>query len=207
MFGKKRPETLFNVSDPRVKQAQEVANRTRKPHLLVRNGLGGLDIMPTQNVSLDEYGDTRTPVAIVHPEPLGEQVSAIDYQSRVRHWVVMCFGEEVANNVRERNFRFLEEALELVQANGATADEARELIDYVFNRPVGEVPQEVGGVMTTLAALCCASKIDMYNEARTELSRIVDPAVVEKIRAKQASKPKPDGPLPGSSDEQRGPTR
>jgi len=197
MFTKKQPEPLFNVSDPRVKQAQEVANRTRKPHLLVRNDLGGLDIMSTQNVSLDEYGDTRTPVAIVHPEPLPDEISSLEYQDEVRHWVLMCFGVEIANDVRERNFRFLEEALELVQANGATVDEARELVDYVFNRPIGEIPQEVGGVMVTLAALCSASKVNMYLEARRELMRINQPEIVEKIRAKQASKPKPDSPLPG----------
>lgn len=117
------------------------------------------------------------------------------YQRRVGYWVRNCFGETVANDCVERNFRFFEEAAELVQSLGMTAYQAHALVDYVYNRPVGVPFQEVGGVMTTLAALCCANKLDMHEAGEAELIRVNDPAIMQKIRMKQASKPK-QSPLP-----------
>lgn len=96
---------------------------------------------------------------------------------------------------RERTHRFVEEALELAQSMGCSATEAQELLTYVFNRPVGEPGQEVGGTMTTLAALCASAGLDMAAEGSKELSRISHPDVKEKIRLKRANKPK-DSPLP-----------
>lgn len=115
------------------------------------------------------------------------------FQSRVLPWLVVCFGAEIAGDRTERNHRFLEEALELVQSTGCTRSEAHQLVDYVFDRPVGAPAQEVGGVMVTLAALCCAHDIDMHEAGETELARIW--TKVEAIRAKQAAKPK-NSPLP-----------
>ncbi|MCR9236193.1 MAG: hypothetical protein NXI17_05935 [Alphaproteobacteria bacterium] len=110
------------------------------------------------------------------------------FQSRVNPWLHACFGSEIAANRIERNHRFLEEALELVQANGCTPDEAHQLVDYVFGRPIGVISQEVGGVMVTLAALCLASGPDMHEAGETELARVW--TKIEAIRAKQAAKPK-----------------
>lgn len=115
------------------------------------------------------------------------------FQDRVQPWLMACFGEMIAGDREERNHRFLEEALELVQACGCTASEAHQLVDYVYGRPVGEPMQEVGGVMVTLAALCLANGLDMHDAAETELARIW--TKVEAIRAKQAAKPK-HSPLP-----------
>lgn len=113
--------------------------------------------------------------------------------SRVQPWMLACFGSEISADKTERNHRFLEEALELVQSCGCTRSEAHQLVDYVFDRPTGERGQEVGGVMVTLAALCLAQTIDMDREADVELDRIW--GKVEQIRAKQAAKPK-HSPLP-----------
>lgn len=115
------------------------------------------------------------------------------FQQRVQPWLMACFGEMIAGNREERNHRFLEEALELVQSCGCTASEAHQLVDYVYGRPVGEPAQEVGGVMVTLAALCLANGLDMHRDGETELARIW--TKVEAIRAKQAAKPK-HSPLP-----------
>ncbi|WP_229257557.1 hypothetical protein [Duganella callida] len=117
------------------------------------------------------------------------------FQQRVQPWMLACFGELIASDREERNHRFLEEALELVQATGCTASEARQLVDYVYGRPVGEPAQEVGGVMVTLAALCLANDLDMHQCGETELVRIW--TKVEAIRAKQAAKPK-HSPLPAA---------
>ncbi|WP_257811588.1 hypothetical protein [Burkholderia glumae] len=117
------------------------------------------------------------------------------FQARVQPWMLECFGPTIAADRIERNHRFLEEALELVQALGCTASEAHQLVDYTFGRPAGDPDQEVGGVMVTLAALCLANTLDMHQAGETELGRISEPATVLKIRAKQAAKPK-HSPLP-----------
>lgn len=119
------------------------------------------------------------------------------FQARVQPWMMECFGAETAADHQERNHRFLEEALELVQACGATASEAHQLVDYVYGRPIGDKHQEVGGVMVTLAALCLAQGLDMHVAGETELARIW--TKVEQIRAKQAAKPK-HSPLPEHVD-------
>jgi len=115
------------------------------------------------------------------------------FQTRVNAWTHACFGEQIAKDKVERNHRFLEEALELVQSLNCTQSEAHQLVDYVFNRDIGEPKQECGGVMVTLSALCSANALDMYECGETELSRIW--TKVEQIREKQANKPK-HSPLP-----------
>jgi hypothetical protein len=117
------------------------------------------------------------------------------YQKRVLNWLMACFSMEICRDVTERNHRFLEEALELVQSTGCTASEAHQLVDYVFGRPIGETFQEVGGVKVTLSALCSCVDIDEDEARETELARISQPAIMEKIRRKQAAKPK-HSPLP-----------
>jgi hypothetical protein len=122
--------------------------------------------------------------------------SVESFQDRVRPWLDECFGEEVARNTVERNHRFLEEALELVQSLGCTWEDARKLVDYVFSRDVGEPNQELGGVMVTLAALSLANSLSMNVAAETELARVWQKMDV--IRAKQARKLK-NSALPGST--------
>lgn len=116
-----------------------------------------------------------------------------NFQLRVKPWLLACFGEEIASDKVERNHRFLEEALELVQSIGCTAEEAHQLVDYVFGREVGETNQEIGGVMVTLAALCLANGESMSEAGEKELARIW--TKVEAIRAKQKAKPQ-FSPLP-----------
>jgi hypothetical protein len=128
--------------------------------------------------------------------PTAPQPDKKSFQARVAPWMQECFGPEISADQTERNHRFLEEALELVQACGCSADEAHKLVDYVFARPVGEKSQEVGGVHVTLAALCLAQDIDSQAAAESELARIMQPEMVERIREKQKRKPAMS-PLPG----------
>jgi hypothetical protein len=127
-------------------------------------------------------------------EPPGQYTRT--FQTRTRNWVIECFGEEVASDKTERAHRFLEEALELVQAAGCTASEANQLVDYVFGRPVGDLPQEVGATVVTLAMLCSTYGLKMDACGEAELARIW--TKVEQIRAKHAAKPK-FSPLPGAT--------
>ena len=113
----------------------------------------------------------------------------MSFQNRVGEWMHACFGPAISCDKVERNFRFLEEALELVQALGCSRDEALALVDYVWSRPAGQPRQEVGGVMVTLAALCNAQdhRTRMDECGSDELERCYQK--IEKIRAKHAAKP------------------
>lgn len=118
----------------------------------------------------------------------------IYFQECVGKWLEECLGRTVAADREERGFRFVEESLELAQAAGISKEQALELVDYVYSRPVGELPQEVGGVMITLHALCYAFNLVVESCAHTELAHIQEN--MENIRAKHAAK-KIRGPLPG----------
>lgn len=134
-----------------------------------------------------ELRDAQAEIAKLKSEPESS------YQHRVNAWMQDCFGPEISADIRERVHRFVEEALELAQSKGCTADEARLLVEYVFNRPVGEPRQEVGGVMVTLAALCNTAHIDVEQAADDELARCW--TKIAAIREKQRMKPK-FSPLP-----------
>jgi len=121
--------------------------------------------------------------------------TAPTFQDRVRPWMLQCFGAEISADMSERCHRLFEESGEACQSKGMTRSEAHQLVDYTWDRPIGEPSQEVGGVMVTLAAFCLAAGIDMHAAGETELARISVPETVAKIRAKQAAKPK-YSPLP-----------
>jgi NTP pyrophosphatase (non-canonical NTP hydrolase) len=115
------------------------------------------------------------------------------FQGDVDKWAHHCFGSTDATDKVLRSHRFVEEALELAQACGTTKTEVLQLVDYVFDRPVGEKGQEVGGVAVTLALLCSAYDLSMTWEGSKELDRVWEN--VGKIREKHLAKPK-FGPLP-----------
>jgi hypothetical protein len=128
------------------------------------------------------------------------------FQKRAYKWLLAAFGGEhnahssadhplsYVDGIAERIHRHWEESLELGQSLGGTAEEAHQLVDYVFSRPAGEPYQEVGGTIVTLALLCEVAHINMELAAEEELDRVWDK--IEIIRAKRNSKPDL-GPLPG----------
>lgn len=111
------------------------------------------------------------------------------FQARAGDWAKKCFGLRMATDPRERNQRFAEEAIELVQACGMTKREALGAVEYVFGRPVGEKRQEVGGVYTTLALLCHVQGIDMVGYGEKDLMEINAPEKTESIAKKRHTKP------------------
>lgn len=119
-----------------------------------------------------------------------------EYLHQVGKWCRAVFGDEIASNVKIRNFRFLEEALELVQSLGCSREDATRLVDYVFNRPVGEPTQEMGGTFVTLYALAAAAGLEPAMAGWDEFNRCCQPDVIAKIRAKQKLKPNPEDALP-----------
>jgi hypothetical protein len=135
------------------------------------------------SVSKDGEGDGRFYKALEWHNGTPEK-----YQKRVDDWLQVCFGEKISKDKVERNHRFLEEALELVQSLDCTKSEAHQLVDYVFDRAKGEPHQECGCVMVTLAALSSANALDMDECGEVELKRVW--TKVEQIREKQNNKPK-----------------
>jgi NTP pyrophosphatase (non-canonical NTP hydrolase) len=117
----------------------------------------------------------------------------LSFQLRVQNWLMECFSNDICRDKIERCHRLTEETLELVQSVGMTAEDAHQLVNYVYDRPAGESLQEVGGVLNTLAALCSTTNIDMESAGEIELERCWKN--IEKIRAKHAAKPK-FSPLP-----------
>lgn len=115
------------------------------------------------------------------------------FQNRVNDWLQECFPPYVREDRCDRTHRFLEEALELAQANGCSREDAEELVKYVYSRPRGEPELEVGAVVVTLAGLCTATEIDMDEAADQELQR--NWRRIAEIREKHAAKP-PNSPLP-----------
>src|ERR1700689_974373 len=128
----------------------------------------------------------------------------IPFQERVQDWLRACFTTEICRDRVQRNHRFLEEALELVQSLDCTASEAHQLVDYVFGRPVGEPTQELGGTIITLHALASANNMDVVAAGEIELVRVW--TMIDKIRTKQDAKPK-HSPLPEQYDEMKSSVR
>lgn len=117
------------------------------------------------------------------------------FQDRVGLWIEHCFGESNDPLRRERRaHRFVEEALEFAQSVGTKWEDAIQLVDYVFSRPVGEPAQEVGGVMLTLMGAASANGLKVPECAEKELARVWEKA--DEIRAKNARQVK-GSPLPG----------
>jgi hypothetical protein len=110
------------------------------------------------------------------------------FQERIQKWLGKVFDAKVRNSVEERALRLLEEACELAQALNVTRDDAIRLVNYVYNRPVGNPGQEVAGTMVTLAAVACAAGIDLEGVVLAEADRIERPEIIEKIRNRQEEK-------------------
>lgn len=98
--------------------------------------------------------------------------SVTHMQERVALWVERTFGKKVLTDRDERGLRLVEETVELAQALGIPKDRLHLVIDRVYDRPVGEVNQEIAGSFVTLAAAATACDVDLFRAAATELARI-----------------------------------
>lgn len=108
--------------------------------------------------------------------------------NRVRGWLYTTFGGEILNDIEERMLRLGEETIELGQVEGITREQWHGLVDQVYDKPVGERSQELGGVMVCVAAYLALTDQEGFDELVTELDRIEQPEIVEKIRTKWKQK-------------------
>lgn len=181
-----------DATPPSEEASEPVAGRANAgPYSVAYEGGNLVEILTADEGGEDHPDDVGPDVVVALAKEvvrLHALLARPDFQRRVAPWMQVTFGETISNDKAERNHRFLEEALELVQACGCTRQEAHMLVEYVFDRPLGEIGQEIGGVCVTLAALCLAQRRDLHAEGDRELRRIW--GKVEALRAKQASRPK-----------------
>jgi NTP pyrophosphatase (non-canonical NTP hydrolase) len=105
-------------------------------------------------------------------------------QIEIREWLCHRIGiPSQFESLENRSQRFFEEATELVQVTGLTREQCHELVDYVYNRPVGQLHQEIGGVMVCLAALSERLDENMGVAFLDEIERVHKPEIIEKVRA------------------------
>jgi hypothetical protein len=73
----------------------------------------------------------------------------------VEQWVRTTFGDKMFESKEERAARVLEEAVELYQVFGpGNRAKAHKIVDMVFDKKVGELHNELGGLIVTLLAVC-----------------------------------------------------
>lgn len=118
------------------------------------------------------------------------------FQDRAQAWMRACFKPEDVTDKAERNRRAAEEFGEFLRAAGMEEQEAVAEFTAGFRKDPGDVAQETGGVLLTVAGVCSAHGVDMMAAGETELARVCDPETMRKIRAKHDAKPR-GAPLPG----------
>lgn len=121
----------------------------------------------------------------------------MSFQNQVAAAMPAVFHDD-PTDIAERIARFMEEANELAQSFGMHRHALHELVDYTYDRPVGDREKEIGGVMVTLASLCVVANTDMEACGAADLTLFQMPATIERIRKKRATR-HGRGALPGIS--------
>jgi hypothetical protein len=109
-------------------------------------------------------------------------------QDRAGAWVKKTFGHPIFDSKHERAMRVLEEAIELAQAEGVDKAQVKHLVDFVFNKPVGDIAQEAAGVGFTLLAWGASHELDIATLVFEEIDRVDSPEMIAKIRKKHDPK-------------------
>jgi hypothetical protein len=87
------------------------------------------------------------------------------------------FGIEHATSPSQRGLRFAEEVIEACQAAGVDQTQLRNLVDYVYSRPVGDLHQEIGacGLTLLLFAQACGMSADEAELCEITRVKAMDP--------------------------------
>lgn len=94
-------------------------------------------------------------------------------QKDVFAWALKCFGEVRTRSRRERAFRFLEESIELAQAEEVPLEKVLELVGYIYSRKQGVPAEELGGVGVTLLAYAEAAGLSAAECEKKEAERVL----------------------------------
>lgn len=94
-------------------------------------------------------------------------------QKLITKWAIDSFSEAEALSIEQRGLRLLEEAIELAQVCKVDQRMIHKLVDYVYNRPIGHIQQEIGGVGLTLLVLAEAAATNADLCEVTEIQRVL----------------------------------
>lgn len=89
----------------------------------------------------------------------------------VLDWAEQMFGP-IARNRKERASRFLEEAIELAQAEGLTLENVDRILWRVYSRPPGDPAKEVGQARMTLNCMAWNMGLEAGAEEKREWDRV-----------------------------------
>jgi hypothetical protein len=109
-----------------------------------------------------------------------------DREKRVAEWIRTRIGEANLHS-RERAMRILEEAVELAQAEGITAEQVQRQTAHVFDRPAGNPVQEASGIAVCLLGWCASAGTTFDAIADAEITRI-EAKPIDQIRGSLARK-------------------
>lgn len=100
-----------------------------------------------------------------------EQRAYAEIPFKVLKWAYDSFGE-IALNRDERAARMVEEAIEVAQVESVPLEIVQRIAARVYSRPVGNLGQEIGGLMLGLYALAGNTDIDIHAEFEKEFARV-----------------------------------
>lgn len=98
-------------------------------------------------------------------------------QQEVVKWAINAFGHEEATSIKQRGLRYAEESIEVAQAAGIEREKLHELVDYIYNKDIGDLRSEIGGAGIVLLALADAAGVSADEEEERELNRILSKPV------------------------------
>lgn len=111
-----------------------------------------------------------------------------DRQKMIAQWTADTFGPDMMSP-HERIQRFIEEAIELAQAEGLPIEKVDAIARYVYGRPPGDPVQELGGVGLTLIAYAAAKGVSADDAEAAEATRVLqkDPAYFRRRNLEKAA--------------------
>lgn len=121
------------------------------------------------------------------------------FQKAVQAWLAECFDDPEAVKTHERACRFIEEAVELVQSLNFPKESILSLVDHVYNKPPGELYEEAGGTLTTLAALLSSVDASLETAANNGIDRAYTKIALVRAKHKAKMATQPGSPLPGKA--------
>lgn len=159
---------------------------TSGPRLaMVQVERGALEDMLRENRELSEHCEQ---LQRRMSEMASERQALGGLQEWVAGWLKLTLGVESLDNLRERAFRFIEEAMELAQACGVTRDEAQKLHSAVYEQRSGQFRKELGDAHLTLLALADTLRIDLLDCTKQRLEQLSDLKEIERVRAHHLDK-------------------
>lgn len=105
--------------------------------------------------------------------PGRHKMNTASIQNELRQWIETRLGLK-AMHPKERGRRAGEEVLELMQVLGVDRTEAHRLVDHVYDKPVGDLRQELGGAALTLLGCAEGTGYNLGVCAEDELKRILE---------------------------------